>query len=161
MKVGDEVSFSEAMRLLAQGYHAVALRDPCDRYQVTALPVVEATRMKTPDQPALVATLTGEPSVISSIAAELSVLRELKAEVEGDNGLRLKAEAGWALANARLKLLDERAADLAAAKLEITRLHGEACDLALTAIDLALTAIDLDNALIEARLEIEQLKGVK
>ncbi len=38
----------------------------------------------------------------------LQQLRALQDEVEGDNGLRASAAAGWAVAGARLKLLNER-----------------------------------------------------
>jgi hypothetical protein len=41
-------------------------------------------------------------------------LAALRSEVEGDNGLRASAAAGWAIAKARLAALDERAVELAA-----------------------------------------------
>jgi len=42
----------------------------------------------------------------------VKVLRSLIAEVEGDNGLRASAAAGWALANARLEELNKRTTEL-------------------------------------------------
>lgn len=49
-------------------------------------------------------------------------LRELLSEVEGDNGLRASKDAGWAIAGARLKHIEELQESLMACQLSLGEL---------------------------------------